>query len=121
MVDLMQDIQAVRTASGHTIFVEVVDSRPLPEEVTAQRIDDLPENAEQTSSAATRVLDTLGELKNTLREISGVIENAFAESAPQAWHLELKIGFKGKGSLIPVILSGEGEAALKLKVEWKKS
>ncbi|MCP4134935.1 MAG: hypothetical protein GY754_28430, partial [bacterium] len=36
------------------------------------------------------------------------------------WTLELNIGFKGKANPVPVILSGESNAAIKVTAKWFK-
>jgi hypothetical protein len=90
----------------------------IPALTTPRGIADLPPGSEAVS-AIDSAFDAFTSLQTGLREIVARVAAAIAESKPSTWKLEVSIGFKGKTSPIPVILSGESEAALKLQIEWK--
>ena len=104
--------------SGHTLFVEMEEMEiEIPGSSNAHGIQDLPEGSEAVS-AVDRALDAFDALEAGLSGIVAKLRAAVSESKPTTWKLEVNIGFKGKTTPIPVVLSGEAEAALKLQLEW---
>src|SRR5436853_7782792 len=91
----------------------------IPAPAGAQDIHDLRRGSEAVS-AVDSALDAFTSLEVGLRDIVARLGAAVAESKPSSWKLEVSIGFKGKTTPIPVILSGEAEAALKLQMEWTR-
>jgi hypothetical protein len=112
----------LETSPGHVIPIEVTEdvtpnlSKLIAPSSTA--LSDLPEGAEPTSAVG-NVIDAMRVLEKGLNDIISSVRTAIAASKPSSWNLELSIGFKGKTSPIPVILAGEANASMKLKIEWK--
>jgi len=69
-------------------------------------------------SAAARMQDTMSLLKGTLGSTANMVYEGVKECSPKEWSLELNIGFKGKASPVPVILSGESNVAIKVTAKW---
>lgn len=116
----MRNILPVNTEHG-LVYVEVHDD-PIPQVVetpSGSKIA-LPEGAEPTG-AKEFVIDTMDSLRASISAMAATAATAFAESAPAEWSVEFNIGFKGKASPIPVILSGEGSASVKVVAKWKKT
>ena len=112
----MKKTVPLQISLGHTLFVEMEEVE-LPTTAGAPAIQDLPSGSEAVS-AVDNALDAFASLEIGLRDIVAKLGAAVAESKPSSWKLEVNIGFKGKAIPIPVILSGEAEAALKLQIEW---
>ncbi len=49
------------------------------------------------------------------------VQEGLREYQPDEWTLEINMGFKGKASPIPVILSGEAQGGIKVTAKWKKT
>ncbi len=39
---------------------------------------------------------------------------------PDEWSVEINIGMKGKATIIPVLVSGEGNGSIKVTAKWKR-
>jgi Trypsin-co-occurring domain 1 len=117
----MMKIVPLRTSERHSIYVEMeeLDSLDARHGRPSDAIPDQPEGSELTS-AVEEALDAMSSLKAGLKDIAESIKYAIEASTPAAWKLEVNIGFKGKTSPIPIVLSGEANAALKLQIEWKR-
>ncbi|MCP4109635.1 MAG: hypothetical protein GY749_29630, partial [Desulfobacteraceae bacterium] len=114
----MNKIKEIQLADGSSIFVEMEEA-DLPESVQGKQADDLPEGAEETS-AAEKVYDAMQLLKKTLSSAAETVHEGIQKAEPDEWTLELNIGFKGKANPVPVILSGESNAAIKVTAKWFK-
>jgi hypothetical protein len=118
----MKRVVPLKTSDQNTVYVEVeeggIEELQLRPEGRSGSITDRPRGSELTS-AATDALEAMTSLQAGLRDIVGKIASAISPSNPSTWKLEVSIGFKGKTAPIPVILSGEADAALKLQIEWK--
>lgn len=118
----MKKIVPLRTSERHTIYVEMEELDSIDADwrrVGGGRALDQPEGSELTSAVGD-ALDAMASLKTGLKDIAEMVKDAISASAPAAWKLEVNIGFKGKTSPIPIVLSGEANAALKLQIEWKR-
>lgn len=102
-----------------TVFVEISPSNDWNIEQQNGEIQDLPEGAEPTSTKQ-QVADAAEILKQNFRSISHLVADSMSSAQPEEWTLELNIGFKGKVTPIPVILSGESDVSLKVVAKWKK-
>jgi hypothetical protein len=67
-----------------------------------------------------RLDDGAATLRSTIDALAADVASALNKAAPTEWTLEFRIGFKGKNIPIPVLLSGEENAALKLTATWKR-
>lgn len=108
-----------------TIFVEVEDLSSGEESVLLKALAEtprvpLPEDAEETT-AASKLLGTVQKLRNSLQGVFRMIHSSMKDSSPDEWGAELTIGFKGKTNPIPVFVSGEANAAIKIHAKWIKS
>ena len=108
----MKKIVPLRTSDQNVVYVEMDEIEflgPAKKAPHENAISDQPEGSELTS-AAEQAIDALKSLKGGLTDIAETIKDAIAASAPAAWKLEVNVGFKGKTSPIPILLSGEANA-----------
>ncbi len=77
-------------------------------------------DAVETSKPTDRIIETVDYLKDSLRGVLRVVHASMQDHAPDEWGVELTIGFKGTANPIPVFVSGEANAALKVHAKWKK-
>ena len=74
-----------------------------------------------TNPILRQVIDIDSEqLAHGISDISAVIGKAMEKATPDTWSVEFNIGFKA-GLKVPVLLSGEANAALKVTLSWKSS
>ncbi|MCI5217834.1 MAG: hypothetical protein D3914_01240 [Candidatus Electrothrix sp. LOE2] len=112
-------IQSIALKEGGQLLIEVEDIE-LPGTVTGnESIPNLPPGAEEIGFN-----DKVRDITDLLRQnLSGIFETV-AESVktkhPDEWGVEVNIGFKGKTNPVPVILSGEANAAIKVHAKWTK-
>ena len=59
-------------------------------------------------------------MKESIGGVVDVVRGAFAARQPEEWTVELNIGFKGTASLVPVLVSGEAHAIIKVTAKWKR-
>lgn len=111
-------IEGLKLEDGTTIYVEVEETT-LSESLIQQNEVDLPEGAELTS-AASKALDAMKALKGMLAGVFEMIHEAIQEKSPDEWGIELNIAFKGRIDVIPVIVSGESNASIKVSAKWVK-
>jgi hypothetical protein len=115
----LSTIQPVKTHHG-IVYIEVVEGKvPTVIETLSGVQIPIPEGAEPTGTKEF-VFDTMGSLRSSIAAMASTAAAAFAESAPAEWSVEINIGFKGKSTPIPVILSGEANTSLKVIAKWKK-
>ena len=113
----MGEVREVRLKDGSSFYVEMEISDISGTAVTP--VNDLPEGAEPTSTVE-QLKDTMELVKNTLKSIANIVHEGMQLTKPDQWALEINIGFKGKANPIPVILSGESSAAIKVTAKWSK-
>ena len=112
-------IQSIELKEGAQLLIEVEEVE-LPKIGTGNgSIPNLPPGAEEIGFS-----DKVHDIKELLRQnLSGIFETV-AESVkakqPDEWGVEVNIGFKGKTNPVPVILSGEANAAIKVHAKWTK-
>lgn len=111
-------IEAIQLEDGTTLYVEVEETA-LSTSLIQSGESDLPEGAELTS-AARKVVDAMKALKDILGGVFDTVHDAIKERAPDEWGIELNIAFKGKVDVIPVIVSGESNASIKVHAKWVK-
>jgi hypothetical protein len=58
-------------------------------------------------------------LRNSIEKICSALSLALEKSTPDAWAVEINLGFKA-GLKVPILMSGEANAALKVSMSWKK-
>ncbi|HEY0329883.1 MAG TPA: CU044_2847 family protein [Rhodopseudomonas sp.] len=105
----------ITAPDGTSILVELITRDDLP----SYGIEDLPEGAVPTG-VADDVEDAIGRLNKTIRSVVNVGRDALLEHGPDEWKVEFEIGFAGKTSPIPVLVSSEAKAVLKITATWKK-
>jgi hypothetical protein len=59
------------------------------------------------------------DIRRGIEAISSAVSMALENAAPETWTVELNLGFKA-GLKVPVLMSGEANAALKVTMNWKK-
>jgi hypothetical protein len=118
-------IREMKLADGAVIYVEIIETEDLPAEQAGEQpthaLRGLPSGAEPTNFAQDLLMGgTL--LKET---IAGVAQSAFdslKHIQPDEWIVEFAIGMKAdKVRVIPVLLTGSGEASLKITAKWVKA
>lgn len=115
---MMSEIGVIRLDNGRVIYVEmeqthvpVSDGNLLP--------SDLPEGAEPTA-AGDKIIDALKALRENIQVMAEMVQESLRAHQPEEWSVEINIGFKGKTSPIPVILSGETQGGIKVTAKWKR-
>ena len=123
----MNTIKQVQLATG-TLYVEI-DDVEIDESSVPSGIPDMPQDSnefEDTPSGAQRIgfqdnmrtaVDTL---RATIDTLASDVAHALERAQPNEWTVEFNIGFKGKTQPIPVVLSGEANAVLKVKASWQR-
>lgn len=79
----------------------------------------LPPDADPVG-ALDKIGDTVASLQATLRGVVKIVHESLKDNSPAEWGVELAIGFKGKTNPIPVIVSSEANASLKVHAKWLK-
>ena len=112
-------IKPFQLPNGQTIYVEVEEAEIQNAPVPRNTPSDLPPGAEPTS-----VMDDLIVGSKLLQEtIAGTAQSVYdslKNLQPDEWSVELNIGLKGKATIIPVLVSSEGEGSIKVTAKWKK-
>ncbi len=116
----MSQIKEIVLADGSSVYVEMQEIDLAEVSGFKPKMPNLPDGAEQTGAVTDKVIDTMHVLKNTLQTTVGTVYDGIKKHQPDEWSVELNIGFKGKTSPIPVLLSGESEVAMKVTATWKK-
>ena len=114
----MSIIHKLLLPDGTSIYVES-EEVDLPKSSNGTTSIDLPYGAEHVG-AVDNMLNAMDILKNTIASTANTVHKSLQEAKPDEWSVELSIGFKGKTTPIPVILSGESDVAIKVLVKWKK-
>lgn len=115
----MSEIKTISLEDGTLIYIEM-ELADVPNTVDSCDILGLPEGATPTG-AADKVIDTLKAMQGTLKGICEAVHESVKEQSPSEWGVEINIGFKGKTSPIPIVVSGEASASVKVHAKWKKS
>jgi len=116
----MIQIKEIHLADGNKIYVEM-EEIDLHDSANYEFINtELPDGAELTD-ATSKVLDTMRMLKNTLGAVANTVYEGVKDTYPDEWELEFNIGFKGKINPVPVLLSGESDASIKVVAKWSKT
>lgn len=114
-------IQPFTLEDGTIIYVEV-DAESLPSIITnnANQPSDLPPGAEPTG-VLDDVIIGVKLLKETIGGTAKSVFDSLKALNPDEWSVEMNVAFKGQGSTVIPVLSGEGEGSLKVTATWKKS
>lgn len=114
-------IQPFQLEDGTTIYVEV-DAEQLPSIVvnSADLPADLPPGAEPTGILDNAIIG-VKLLKETISGTAQSVFDSLKALNPDEWSVEINLAFKGQGSTVIPVLSGEGEGSLKVTATWKKS
>ena len=115
----MQMVKAFKLASGETIYVEVEEADiQIYQEETAN-ISDLPPGAEPTGLVDDVIIG--GQLlQESIRGVAQSVRDSLKDMKPDEWSVEINIGMKGKATIIPVLVSGEGNGSIKVIAKWKR-
>ena len=81
---------------------------------------DLPSASTHEGAPSEANLEGAATLRSMIDALAVDVASALNKAAPTEWTLEFSIGFKGKSTPIPVLLSGGENAALKLTATWKR-
>ncbi len=87
---------------------------------STQKPADLPPGATPTTSTQD-ILDAMAMMKENIGVLATQVKEALQEHKPDEWSVEFNVGFKGKANIIPLIVQGEANSALKIHVKWKNS
>jgi len=122
----MSEVKAIQIAENQYIYVEVdgiVDVSSLPKSTSTADgtwMSKGPQNASDCGPVDDAI-DALKALQQNIKTLAQTVHKSFEANQPEEWSLEINIGFKGKISPIPVILSGEASSAIKVTAKWKKT
>lgn len=115
----MKRVKPIRISNESTIFIEINDeSLPMSTDDVANEY--LPQGAELVT-AGKKIKDTMTMLKDTINSTAISIHDALDSSKSSEYAVEINIGFKGKSTPIPVILSGESNASIKVTIKWSNA
>jgi hypothetical protein len=115
----MGAIHPIETRHG-VIYIEVTEGDAPLLACVREPGAALPEGAEPTGTRD-YISDALKMLRTNIIAVASEINEAIADTSPEEWAVEINIGFKGKTTPIPVIVSGAAEASLKVTAKWKKT
>jgi hypothetical protein len=115
-------LKTLDVGDGKVIYVEVeFEQIPL---VSGTRDNnkptDLPSGGEATGFAE-KAENALAALTRSVQAVAAQVHAGIADSPATEWSIELKFGFAGESNVIPFIMSGKGDAALKVNVKWARS
>ncbi len=117
----MNKTKPIRLGGGF-LYVEMEEAEvpPLPTrrdsgKRSAADLEDTPDDAELVGFQ-----EEVESLRSTIDALAADVAEAFKAAAPSEWSLEFNIGFKGKVSPIPVLVSGEGSTTLKVTAKWSR-
>lgn len=118
----MSQVKSITLKNGRSLFVEMEDADiPIMQSrvPTGGQDSDLLPGAEAVSFKED-VIDAFEVLRDSIASLADNVHESLKAHQPDEWSLELNIGFKGKVSPIPVILSGETSGGIKVTAKWKK-
>ena len=121
----MSEVRAIKISDNQYIYVEVEgdvdESLPKSKDLNnGEWQPNLPEHASPCGPIEDAI-DAMKSLQQNIKTIAETVHASFQAHQPEEWTLELNIGFKGKASPIPVILSGEATGAIKVTAKWLKT
>ncbi|MEZ5942518.1 MAG: CU044_2847 family protein [Planctomycetaceae bacterium] len=111
----MSVVKKVSLSNGEHVLVEMVEAQ-LPDVTEGSKAA-----VEYTDGRLVDVLNAFELLKPTLGTVLRSVHDSISESGPSEWGVEFSIGFKGTVSPLPVIVTGESSASLKVHAKWKAS
>ena len=115
----MQVIKPFKLASGETIYVEVEETDIQIQQEDTCNIPDLPPGAEPTGIVDDVVIG--GKLlQESIRGVAQSVRDSLMDIEPDEWSVEINIGMKGKATIIPVLVSSEGNGSIKVTAKWKR-
>jgi len=97
-----------------TVWVEIDDSLIVPDDGQ----DDFGGGFEEEVSNP--IEDGFAKVKESIRGITGQVQEAFKENAPDQFEVEFSFAFGLDTKIIPVLVTNKTTAALKVKAQWKK-
>lgn len=113
-------IQPFELENGQTIYVDIEETEqdiPLPQSKNLP--SDLPPNATPTGIIDDTIIG--GKLlKETISNTAESVYDSLKDLNPDEWSVEINVGFKGKATIIPILVSGEGNGSIKVTATWKK-
>jgi hypothetical protein len=114
-------VRELVSPQGHRFWVETdPDVEIAAPAQTAGQAGDLMHGAEKTSVGGA-LKDAAASLIETIEGAAEIVREALSKAAPVEVTLEISIGFKGKVDLVPVIVSGSSEGAMKIIAKWKSA
>lgn len=119
-------IKSIKLETGETIYVEVEEINDATLDTTrlnqsdSKAPTDLPSGAEYTSTSIDDVIIGGKLLRETISGTAKTVLSGFQELQPDEWSVEINIAMKGKATIIPVLVSGEGKGSIKITATWKK-
>ena len=127
---MSKSVQRIQMKDGGQLWVEV-EEVDLPAELTTSGKErELPSNMppgaeeigfkDKAKELGDKIRDVNEILRQSLSSIFETVAESVKEKQPDEWGVEVNIGFKGKTNPIPVILSGEANASIKVHAKWTK-
>ncbi len=127
---MSKSVQLIQMKDGGQLWVEVEEVE-IPAELTqggtaGELSPNMPLGTEEICfrEKVKELGDKIRDVNEILRQsLSGIFETvaeSVKEKQPDEWGVEVNIGFKGKTNPIPVILSGEANASIKVHAKWTK-
>lgn len=116
---MSKQIKPFQLPGGATIYVEAEDVDTPTQPGQKRKVPGLPEGAEPTSTL-NDLVDGGKALQETISQTAQTVLDSLENLQPDEFQLELNIGLKGKANIIPVLVSSEGNASIKITAKWVK-
>lgn len=103
------------------VEMEEVDIEALSHSGTrnTSEFEDIPEDARPVGFKEV-FQNGIVTLRSSINLLAEDVADSLEKAAPHEWSLEFSIGFKGKVNPVPVLVSGESNASLKVTAKWKR-
>lgn len=118
---MSKSVQPIVLKEGCQLLVEVEEVELSPDLTMGELAPYLPPGTEEICFGKGERFQKIADLlRQNLTGVFETVAEAVKEKQPDEWGVEVSIGFKGKSNPIPVILSGEANAAIKVHAKWTK-
>ena len=111
-------IVQISAGESKAIYVEVIE-RELVTGAGTRGDRLLPEGAEIIGSRS--LSESVAQVSELIESVAEMVSTSLAKIQPEELSTEISIGFAGKLNPVPFLVGTETNAALKVKITWKKA